>query len=100
MAHSGAMYPPNSTICPLTFNKIKESDATQVVPHGFGSNCFMACPMLNRTPAGIKQIWQVYANVAEMRPPLRYANSSSCMHFEAVGIEKQLGHSAATWQYI
>lgn len=88
---------PGSLSCPLSFTKAKDSDASEVMVAGFGATGFMACPMLSSKR--VPQQWQVYANTLNASVPLRHGNSSSCWVFEAVGIEKQISHYAAAWEY-
>lgn len=97
-AHSMNMR-SGSLQCPLSFTQVRDdSDASQIMISGFGSRGFMACPMLSSQSG--QQQWQVYANIPNATVPLLRSNASSCLEFEAIGVEKELGHSPAAWQYI
>ncbi|KAK5090842.1 hypothetical protein LTR05_001019 [Lithohypha guttulata] len=95
--HSAYMV-PGSISCPLSYTEVRDSDASEVRIAGFGATSFMACPMLTTTR--VKQQWQVYANTLNASTPLRHENDTTCWVFEAVGVEKQLSHFAATWEYV
>lgn len=91
---------PGSIICPLSYTPVRDSDATEVMIAGFGATGFMACPMLSTTSSEAKQQWQILANTLNASTPMRNRNSSSpCWPFEAVGIEKQMSHAFAAYEY-
>lgn len=88
---------PGSIQCPLAFEEYGDN-VSEALIHGFGAKGFMACPMIGDVQ--IPEQWEVYADVPNTTVPLRGRNASSCLSFEAIGVNYNLGNNPAAFGYL